>query len=275
MTLEKPLCPEDGVKEDLPMSPEEPWCPQDECSLITIEQQDINKIDATLVNIKKWVKIINKDKRCRAHKLRLRDKQLLIAPEAHQRVLDFNKSLQVRNDFLQLSADSIVTDNIFIEFRDYLILSLQLRKVQRPDAIANLTVEQKFVITVKGFSNDVHFTATIIRKTVVTTQRELSRKCNANIESGHLANAMTHLPSTSETYALQDRTEDAINTYKFIKNQVHTNIEPESDEPVEHPHTPDKSTSTTNVNQSNLSSPSCSIPPSFQPPSKSFAKTCS
>ena len=85
---------------------------------------------------------------------------------------------------------------------------------------------------------------------------------------------MTHLPSTAETYyALHDRTEDAINAYKFIKNQVHTNVEPKSDEPVEHPHTPDKPTSTTNANQSNLSLPSCSIPPSFQPPSKSFAKT--
>jgi hypothetical protein len=50
-------------------------------------------------------------------------------------------------------------------------------------------------------------------------------------------------------------------------------MEPQSDEPVEHAHTPDKSTSTTNVNQSKLSSPSCSIPPSFQPPSKSFATT--
>jgi hypothetical protein len=113
-------------------------------------------------------------------------------------------------------------------------------------------------------NSDVHFTATIIRKTVATAQRELSRKCNANIESWHLANAMTHLPSTAETYyALHDRTEDAINTYKFIKNQVHTNVEPKSDEP----------TSTMNANQSNLSLPSCSIPPSFQPPSKSFAKT--
>ena len=98
-------------------------------------------------------------------------------------------------------------------------------------------------------NSDVHFTATIIRKTVATAQRELSRKCNANIESWHLANAMTHLPSTAETYyALHDRTEDAINTYKFIKNQVHTNVEPKSDEPVEHPHTPDKPTSTMNEN---------------------------
>ena len=83
------------------------------------------------------------------HKIRLCDKQLLIAPEAYQRVLDCDESLQVRNDFLQLSAGSVITDDIFIEFRDYLILSLQLRNVQRPGAIANLTVEQKF-ITVKG-----------------------------------------------------------------------------------------------------------------------------
>ena len=30
MPPEKPLCPEDGVKGDLPMPPEEPRCPQDE-----------------------------------------------------------------------------------------------------------------------------------------------------------------------------------------------------------------------------------------------------
>ena len=106
----------------------------------------------------------------------------------------------------------------------------------------------------------------------MTAQRELSRKCNANIKRGHLANAMTHLQSTSDTYyALHDRTEDAINTYKFIKNQVHTNLGQQSDEPVEYACTPDKSTSTTNANKSNLSSPSCSIPPSLQSPSKSFA----
>jgi hypothetical protein len=66
-------------------------------------------------------------------------------------------------------------------------------------------------------NSNVNFTATIIRKTVVTAQRELSRKCNVNIECGHLANVMTHLQSTSDTYyALQDRTEDAINADKFI-----------------------------------------------------------
>ena len=50
-------------------------------------------------------------------------------------------------------------------------------------------------------------------------------------------------------------------------------MEPQSNEPVENAHTPDKSTSTMNANQSNLSLPSCSLTPSFQPPSKSFAKT--
>jgi hypothetical protein len=93
-------------------------------SLITIEQQDINAIDATLVNIRNWRKIINRDRRRRAHEIRLCDKQLLIAPEAYQRVLDCDESLRVRNDFLQLSADSVITDDIFIEFRDYLILSV-------------------------------------------------------------------------------------------------------------------------------------------------------
>ena len=100
--------------------------------LMTMEQQDINEIDATLVSIKNWAKIINKDKRRRAHELRLHNKQSLIAPEAYQRVLDCDKSLRVRNDFLQLSADSVITENIYIEFRDYLIVSLQLRNMQRP-----------------------------------------------------------------------------------------------------------------------------------------------
>ncbi|CAB4005931.1 Hypothetical predicted protein [Paramuricea clavata] len=107
-----------------------------------MEQQDINEIDATLVNIKNWAKIINKDNRRRAHKLQLHDKQSLITPEAYQRVLNCDKSLRIRNDFLQLSADSVITEKIYIEFRDYLILSLQLRNAQRPCAIANLTVDE-------------------------------------------------------------------------------------------------------------------------------------
>jgi hypothetical protein len=42
-------------------------------------------------------------------------------------------------------------------------------------------------------NSNVNFTDTIIRKTVVTSQQELSRKYNANIESGQPDNAMTHL----------------------------------------------------------------------------------
>ena len=109
-------------------------------------------------------------------------------------------------------------------------------------------------------NSNVNFTATIIRKTVVTSQRELSCKYNANIESGQPDNVMTHLRSTSDThYALQDRTDDAMDVYKFIRNQVHCNyMEPQYDDPVEPAPTSDKSmsTSSTNANQPNSSSPS-------------------
>ena len=79
--------------------------------LMTMEQQDINEIDATLVNIKNWAKIINKDKCRRAHQLRLRDKQSLITPEAYQRVLNCDESLRIRNDFLQ---PTLLSQEIFI-----------------------------------------------------------------------------------------------------------------------------------------------------------------
>ena len=63
---------------------------------MTMEQEDIDEIEAALLNIKNWAKIINKDRRRRAHELRLCDKQSLIAPE------EYDESFRVCNDFLQL-----------------------------------------------------------------------------------------------------------------------------------------------------------------------------
>ena len=78
---------------------------------MTMEQQDINEIDATLVNIKNWAKVINKDKCRRAHEKGLRYKQSLITPEAYQRVLNCDESLRIRNDFLQ---PTLLSQKIFI-----------------------------------------------------------------------------------------------------------------------------------------------------------------